>query len=323
MAKLTNEDEDQDDTTTTTSTEEHVEVENDEKPVVKPDVEVIEDDGKGGEDDRITDTDEDEDDKPAERRRETAAERRQRAKLAKERDKRELNFQRSELARQDKLIADLQRGQVVTRVSDLDSRIATSLNEVQTFEQIRAKALEAKNGTDFNTADRLRNEAAAKANELINEKNRLVAEANKPVVKPLPYLDKAQKFMRDNPWYNANGQDADSQLVREIDTAVSKEYVPTSEKYWEELQKRVKKHLPEKFGEVDDQEDTQEDAPVVRRKGPPVGGSNRSNSSTVTQIRLSPERVAAMKEAGIWEDPVQRAKMAKTYANYDKNNSRG
>lgn len=324
MAKLTNEDEDLD-SKVTDGGEEHVEIEQDEKPPVKPDVEVIEDDGKSDKDDadeRITNTDDDEDDEKPQRHKETAAERRARAKLAKERDKRELNFQRSEIARQDKMIAELQRGQVVTRVSDLDNRIATSLNEVQTFEQIRAKAMEAKNGADFNTADRLRNEAAAKANSLIDEKNRLVAEANKPVVKPLPYLDKAQKFIRDNSWYNPNGQDADSQLVREIDNQVAKEYVPTSDKYWEELQRRVKKHLPEKFGQADDsdEDESQEEAAPARRKGPPTGGSSRSNSSTVTQIRLSPERVAAMKEAGIWEDPVQRAKMAKTYANYDKQN---
>lgn len=325
MGTLKNEDEDLD---TTNEGAEHVEVEEDKKVADKPDVEVVE--GKADADDadeRINEQDEDDEDDKPQRRRETAAERRARAKLAKERDKRELNFQASEMRRMEAKLAELSRGQVVTRVSDLDNRITTALNEVQTFEQIRAKALEAKNGTDFNTADRLRNEAAQKANDAIAERNRLVAEAQKPVAKPLPYLDKAQKFMRDNSWYNPNSQDADSQLVREIDNEVAKEYVPTSDKYWEELQRRVKKHLPEKFGAQEDDEDDSHDEPApARRKGPPTGGSSRSNSSTTTKIMLSPERVAAMKESGMWDDPVQRAKMAKKYAEYDrqaKNNSRG
>lgn len=325
MGTLKNEDEDLD---TTNEGAEHVEVEEDKKVADKPDVEVVE--GKADADDadeRINEQDEDDEDDKPQRRRETAAERRARAKLAKERDKRELNFQASEMRRMEAKLAELSRGQVVTRVSDLDNRITTALNEVQTFEQIRAKALEAKNGADFNTADRLRNEAAQKANDAIAERNRLVAEAQKPVAKPLPYLDKAQKFMRDNSWYNPNSQDADSQLVREIDNEVAKEYVPTSDKYWEELQRRVKKHLPEKFGAQEDDEDDSHDEPApARRKGPPTGGSSRSNSSTTTKIMLSPERVAAMKESGMWDDPVQRAKMAKKYAEYDrqeKNNSRG
>lgn len=320
MATL-REDDDQDDTIA--SQEEHVEVEQD-KPVEKPEVEVIEDNGT---DERLNQVeDEDEDDERPTRQRETAAQRRARQKLAKERDKKELDFQARVIAEQEARIKRLEQNTTVSRVTELDNRIATALSEVDQFDRIKAAALNAKNGDDFVKADNLRNQAAAKANQFMQERQQVVTEANRPQPKPVPYLDKAQAFMRDVPWYNPQGQDADSKLIIELDNEVAKEYLPTSDKYWQELKRRVKKHFPEKFeAEVSDDDNEQEEAPVQRtRKGPPVGGSSRSsNSSSATQIRLSPERVQAMKEAGMWEDPVLRAKMAKKYATYDKQNSRG
>jgi hypothetical protein len=299
-----------------------VDVGQDDKGAKEPPVEVIEDDGKGGEDDRYhADASGDDDDEPPRRQRETAAERRARAKLAKERDKKELDFQRRELARQDALIRDLQKGQTVSRVTELDNRISTAQNEAATYDSIHYKAIIAKNEADARAAADIRDAAKQRAWDAHQEKQRLIQEANRPQPKPVPYLDKAQTFMSEVPWYDVKGSDQDSRIVTEIDNEVAKEYIPTSDAYWNELRRRVKKNLPHRFesGSTDDGDtDTQRD--TRQRRAPPTGGSSRSNSSTNgTQIRLSAERVAAMKEAGLWEDPKTRAKMAKTYANYDKN----
>jgi hypothetical protein len=285
----------------------------------EPLVDVIEDDGS---DDRLSSTDESDDEPRQQRTRETAAERRARAKLAKERDKKELDFQRRELARQDALIADLQRNQTVSRVTDLDTRISTALAEAETYDRIFGAAITAKNGDDARQAAAIRDAAKERANAAAWEKQQVVAQANRPVQKPVPYLDKAQAFMAANPWYNPKHTDEDSRIVQQLDEAVSKEYIPTSDAYWNELQRRVQKNVPHRFKETRqsrDPADDQDDEPDTRqRRGPPTGGSSRSNSSTSTQIRLSPERVAAMKEAGAWDDPVLRTRMAKAYANYDK-----
>lgn len=288
----------------------------------EPPVEVIEDDGA---DARLSQADESDDDGGQhQRRKESAAERRARAKLAKERDKKELDFQRRELARQDALIRDLQKGQTVNRVTELDNRMATANTEAETYDRIFGAAITAKNGEDARAAAAIRDAAKQRAWEAHQEKQQLIQQAQRPEVKPVPYLDKAQAFMAANPWYNPNSTDTDSRLVTELDEAVSKEYIPTSDAYWNELQRRVQKNIPHRFKDdaSDDHDDT-DAQPTRQRKGPPTGGSSRSNSSTATQIRLSPERVAAMKEAGAWEDPVLRARMAKAYANYDKQNSRG
>lgn len=297
-----------------------------EEAPAEPVVDVVEDDGQ---DERVASQDEpgdDDGDSRQRRHKESAAERRARAKLAKERDKKELDFQRRELSRQDALIKELQKGQIVTRVTDLDSRIATANNEAEQYDRIFGAAITAKNGEDARAAAKIRDDARARAWQLDQERQQLVQHAQKPAPAGAPvYQGLAEEFMEANPWYDHSGRDADSRIVKEIDAEVAKEYIPTSPAYWKELQRRVQKNLPHHFQSNNDDDGDADAQPTQRqRKGPPTGGSSRSNSSTSsTQIRLSPERVAAMKEAGVWDDPVLRSKMAKAYANYDKNPPQG
>lgn len=303
----------EDDDNGTSSEAENVEVQN-EARAEAPEVEVVEDDTRLSNDEG----NDEEEEAPRQRVKETAAERRARAKKAKENDKRELEFQRREMARLEKHIQDLSYGQTVSRVTELDSRIATANSEFDQMQRVKAAAIDAKKGSDVVMAENLMEQARQKAWQAHQEREQLVKQANTPRQVAPPYVDKAQKFIRDNPWYNHGGTDADSQLVKEIDDAVAKEYIPTSDAYWNELQRRVAKNLPHHF-ESNQEETVEEEAPRTRR-GPPVGGSTRSNSSTsTTQIRLSPERVQAMKEAGLWDDPKVRTKMAKRYAEHDKN----
>jgi len=210
----------------------------------------------------------------------------------------------------------------VSRVTELDNRITTAQQEAETYDQIFGKAITAKNGDDARAAAAIRDAAKQRAWEAHQEKQSVIHQAKQQPAAAPPYQAFADKFMADNPWYDHSGRDSDSKIVNELDAQVAKEYIPTSEAYWNELQRRVQKNLPKRFESVDD-DDSREERPVAQRKqgGPPTGGSSRSNSSTSKQIQLSPERVAAMKEAGMWDDPKIRSKMAKKYANYDKDNS--
>jgi hypothetical protein len=321
-------DEDADNETTTNA--ENVEVEQEREERQEPEVDVVEASGDEQEgDERISQSDDSEDDRRPQRKKESAAERRQRAKEAKIRDKRELDFQRRELARMDRLVQDLTQGQVVTRVTELDSRISSAQAEVQQWDQVKARAITAKNGDDAVAADNLKAQAQQKLNEALWTKNQVVAQAQQPRQQEPPHAGLMKEFMDSNPWYDHNGGDEDSLIVKAIDTAVAAKYKPTDPRYWRELQQRVDARLGKNRSEssADDQQDDDMDEPAPRqrtRSGPPVGGSTRSNSGGggggTVQIKLSPERVQAMKDAGLWEDPKVRARMAKTYAQYDKNN---
>ena len=307
-------------------TEETVEVEGEPEARQEPEVEVLEDERPNAE------ADDDEGDSRPSRRRETAAERRERARQAKLRDKRELNFQKAEIDRLARELENVKRTQIVTTVTELDNRIATANEEAAQMDRVKAAAISKNNGADAVAADNLRNQALWRAQEAQAARERLVAEANRPVAKPVPYIEKAKAFMADNPWYNHNGTDEDSQLVKQIDNEVAKEYVPLSDAYWKELQRRVDKNLPHRAKQTQDDGDDdyyEQETRTTPRRGPPTGGTNRSSggsrSGSSTQIRLSPERVQGLKDAGLWDDPKDRMRMAKKYAEYDRQNkqSRG
>ena len=57
------------------------------------------------------------------------------------------------------------------------------------------------------------------------------------------------------------------------------------------------------------------------RGGPAVGsGREHAPASTRREVYISPERKAALIEAGVWDDPVLRQKYVQRYAEYDRQN---
>jgi hypothetical protein len=321
------EDRDQDDGQQRTSNAESVEVER-EAEVEAPEVEVVEDSGESDEgDERISQTEDD--GGQQQRRRETSAERRQRAKDAKLRSQREIDFQKRELQRLEKTVWELTQGQIATRVTEIDNRIATAAAEVNQWDSIKAKAITAKNGDDAVAADNLRQAAQQKLDQAHWEKQR-IAQAQQQPARPDTTVESYKKeFFDANPWYKQDGLDEDSLIVKAIDHAVAQKYRATDPTYWSELQKRIDARLGKNVrkNKQDDSDDSYEDdadveqeARPVTRRGPPVGGSNRSNSSSANtqQIKLSPDRVQALKDAGLWDDPKTRQRMAKKYAEYDR-----
>ncbi len=70
--------------------------------------------------------------------------------------------------------------------------------------------------------------------------------------------------------------------------------------------------MPHKFGRQ---------AGRTPRGGPNVGsGREHAPTSTRKEIYVSPERKAALIEAGVWDDAVLRSKYVKRYAEYDRKN---
>ena len=128
----------------------------------------------------------------------------------------------------------------------------------------------------------------------------------------------ANSWMEDNDWYDPNGKDEDSQIAKLIDTRMAEEgWDPSTEDYWNELDKRLQKRLPHRYT------DEQDEQPVRRRPRSVVTGSSRESSGSsgnTASVILSPEQVRAMKDAGFWEDPELRKRMIKRYALEARNN---
>ena len=260
------------------------------------------------------------------RHRETAKERRERAKLAKERDRKELDFQRLLIKDLEQKLASVTQQTTINQAQQLQDALRMAREEEARFADVSQRAQAANNVPDAFTAERVRQEAARRAAQLEGQLQQLAQRVQAPQQPQTPaFLPYAKAFTEGKPWYDPKGRNEDSAIVLAIDQVMANEgYDPRTPTYWDELEKRVAKRLPHRYknsdsgGDVDDDPET-EQRPTQRR-GPPVGGGRSAASTSPNQIRLSPERVQAMKDANIWDDEKLRKKMAIRYAEFDRNN---
>lgn len=259
--------------------------------------------------------DEDEREAIRERRRQEKKERKERREKAIGRDKIELNFLRQRNDELERRMMAVESHTKQSSLSDIDRQINAAVYEAETAEQIIAKAVEAGNGEDVTKALRYRDQAVAKAQQLTQYKQQQEQQSQRQV----PAIDKAiehyaKEFMETNSWYDPQGGDEDSAIVLAIDAKLAQEgFDPRTEEYWDELEARVERRLPEKFAK--------QAKPAARKPtGGPAVGSGREHAPTSTrkEIYISPERKAAMIEAGVWDDPVLRQRYIKRYAEYDR-----
>jgi hypothetical protein len=185
------------------------------------------------------------------------------------------------------------------------------------------QAVEAGNGEDVAKALRIRDEAMKQVQQLQVMKHRQSQTANEIHHQPQgpdpEIASHAQEWVGRNQWYDPKGKTEESKIVLAIDqTLVEEGYNPKSEAYWQELDRRVAKRLPNLKGGSDNDDGNAR----TGRRGPPVGSTrDHAPSSSRQQVYISPERKQAMIEAGVWEDTVLRQRYLKQYAKWDRDNS--
>lgn len=296
-------------------------------------------DDEDDEDDRpaaasADDTDDDNDDEREairERRRLEKIERKKRRDEAINRDKLELEFLRKrndDLER--RVTAQEQRAHKLD-LSAFDNEIAKAANEAEMADRVIAKAVAAGNGEDVTQAMRYRDQALAKIQQLNFQKQQAANQRPQPQQVDDMTMRYAQDFIKENPWYDVQGRNEDSAIVMAIDQALVRDgFDPRSAEYWDELRSRAARRLPERFNaraegraEARRKEPAEERAEPRRepRGGPAVGsGREHAPATTRKEIYVSPERKQALIDAGVWDDPVLRAKYVKRYAEYDRSN---
>lgn len=254
-----------------------------------------------------------------ERRRLEKVERKERKDRAMARDKIERDFL---LKRNDDLerrLTEQERRTLQLDIGNLDAQIAAANHEVAMADQVMSKAIAAGNGEDATKALGFRDAAKDRAMQLTFAKQ----QAQRQPAQQSSGVDDAamvhaKKFMSENAWYNPKGANEESAIVLAIDGSLAREgYDPRSEEYWDELRDRAAKRLPEKFAAVKDDGKADERRP----RGGPTVGSGREHVSANTranEVYISPERKQALKDAGVWDDPLLRMKYVKRYAAYDK-----
>ena len=228
-----------------------------------------------------------------------------------------------ELASRDAVINDLstrvtsvERLGQGSQMAQIDSAIKEAEQYYNHFKSVNRQAIEAADGASAVDAQEKMFAAQQRHTMLQNAKRNMTQQSNQP--QPLdPRLKQhAEGWMEKNTWYDPSGADMDSDIVLKLDDRLVKEgWNPTTQEYWEELDARVKKYLPHRFNSAYNK--AQGDQPSKARV-PVSGGSSSSSGAPKGTYRLSAERVNALKEAGVYDDPVKRADAIKRFQAYDK-----
>jgi hypothetical protein len=247
---------------------------------------------------------------------------RKRRSESKQRRKDYIESLRRELSARDRIINELStRVQAVERrstgseMAQLERAEKEAVQAYNTYKEINAKAIEQANGAVANDAQEKMFQARQRIEHLRNIRTNMSKQQQAPQPLDPRLVNHAQEWMGKNKWYDPSGKDEDSAIALTIDNRMAAEgWDPTTPEYWQELSARVNKYLPHRSSSGYNKSQD-----VEKRPPPPVAGSGRgSSASGSSAYKLSSERVTALKEAGLWDDPKARAEAIKRFQQFDK-----
>jgi len=267
------------------------------------------------EDDGSSHSDADEDrDAIRERRRKERQDRKTRTKERADSLKRELAARDAVINEMREKLAVIERRSVggeMAQITQAKEKAAQAYNYYK--DQIRS-GTESANGAAVAEATEQLMQVRTRLEQLNNIEKTYKQRSAQPPPLDQRVANNAREWTTSNSWYDPQGKDQDSRVVLMLDQTLAEEgWDPLTKEYWDELGSRVKKYLPHRANR--DNIATKDKPKSV------VAGSGRETSpGSSTTFRLSAERVKALKDAGKWEDPVERNKMIKQYRDYDRNN---
>lgn len=297
------------------------------------------------EDERLGASEEREREKEEKEQRPSHKTRRQRRREAQQRLEAQLRFYEARNEQLEKALMVIARRQDQQEVSSIDNQIAQSKSVIAKAEKVIAEANSAGKGDEAVEAMRIRDNARDRLKTLETQKTRATEEREEapPEHRPDPRaVAKARSWQRQNPWFDPQWKDQDSRIVRAIDDSLAEEgFDPASDEYWKELNKRIAETLPRRARKAkanghDEDEDDDEEQEEERRErrstpkpkraaagtgGPKFRTAGPGRELGPNEVFLSRERIEAMKEAGVWDDPVARKKMLKRYRDFDRENN--
>lgn len=291
------------------------------------------------------------------RHKKTAAERKDQYRRAAKRYREERDYALQQNFEIMQRLAAVEGSALETRLLTVDGRLQEHQNDADTALNLEAEALKQGDTDALRQARQIREAALSKVSVLKSEKDRLTQaiqqRASRPPVQqpPVPGQAEIQKhvadFKADKPWlqFGPQGQpvNRESAVLHAIDLAMQGEgrLLANEPEYWAELNKRAKAALPHLFGETDEGGNDDDDVDVTQvtpqrqaapparaavataRKGPVTAGSGRQASAGPVRKRLSPERVDALKQIGVWDartpaEIKERDSYIKEFEKYDR-----
>ena len=219
-------------------------------------------------------------------------------------------------------LAALEQRSTGAEMARVDKAIEEAGVQLEYSKMKLQSAVESRDGAGVTKAQEMWYEAQRKVESLNDLKRRAIQQTSAPKqnnIAPDPAVVRlASEWMEDNSWYDPQGGNEESQIAQVIDKRlISEGYNPSTQDYWDELTDRVKKYVPDSGnrGYNDSSVRNQRPRSVMTSSGRETTATTKSN-----EFRLSPQRVAAMKEAGVWDNPAARQKTIQKYAEWDRTN---
>ena len=231
-----------------------------------------------------------------------------------------LRKQNSELSGR---IASLETRTSGAELARIDKAIDDAGTRVEYAKMKMQEAVNSRNGEAVTKSQQLWYDSQRQLESLTSMRdnaNKQLSQPKQSINVPDPSVQRmASNWMERNTWYDPHLKDADSKIASTLDKTLTEEgYDPTVADYWDELDERLQKYLPHRYN-PGYSNGTRNSRPrsVVTSSGRETTASVRSN-----EFRLTPDRVAAIKEAGMWDKPELRNKMIRSYADFDKQQKR-
>ncbi len=254
---------------------------------------------------------------------------RNRARRAQNKESRKnyIDSLKRELAARDSVINDLatrvasvERQGQGSQIAQIDAALKEAEQYYNHFKQVNRQAIEQADGALAVDAQE-KMFAAQKRYEMLQNAKKGMTQQQVQKAQPLDPRMKmhAEDWMTKNDWYDPSGEDLDSDLVLKLDDRLVQEgWDPKTPEYWQELDSRVKKYLPHRFNSTYNKPQQNGQS---RQRVPVSGGSSSSTGGAKGTYHLSAERVKALKEAGVYDDPAKRADAIKRFQQFDKENA--
>lgn len=252
-----------------------------------------------------------------ERRRQERADKKAKAREREDSLKRELGARDALIDSLTQRLSTVERKTTGNELVQLDAAINDATQAVAYFKNIAATAVTEQKGAVVMDATTKMMEAQTRATELTNIRAAHQRQAATPPTDPA-VVKRATEWYTQNSWYDPNGKDPDSKVALAIDQTLAAEGLnPALPGYYDELNARIAKYMPHRAKGATV-------APPTARKPPrtPVSGSSQNSAGAGAgagkSFTVSPERVQALKEAGMWDNPKERADAIKRFRDYDR-----
>ncbi len=292
--------------------------------------------------------------------RESSAQRRARQRRARELLEKKLAYYEKRNEELEKRFSNVELRQMQTERLTIDQAIKQAEAQLAEAKRLEKEAITAHDGDAAVQARELADIFEARRDALARRKLQVEQTARRrqeaPTMRePPPEMAAALMWIEANKsWFDPKLNNEDSILASAIEDALVREgkLSPSTPAFWEELDNRLarrgigKRNNSAGIEDIDDDEEDEDndassdgaasransksageraDARNIKKPsgGPKVSVGGAKRVLKPGEVYVSADRVRAMKEAGIWDDPEARKQMLKRYREFDRQAAQG